>query len=55
MNLIAPLYAESFGSPFFLKFAPYNKYVSFVILVLLLIFGMSLMIKVDLKNKIKND
>ncbi len=49
MNIIAPLYAASFGSPYFVRLRPFNKYISFTIIFLLLVTFSSFMKKTTKK------
>ncbi len=57
LNIFTALYAESFGSEFFLRFQPYNKYVPFGLLSLLLVLGISFLrkIKPEEVKKIKSE
>lgn len=49
INIFGPLYAASFSNSYLLSFNPWNKYISFFALFVILILGSSFMVKINLK------
>lgn len=51
INIFAPLYSMTFSNDLFLRFYPYNKYVTFFLLAIVLLLGQSFMKNITFESK----
>lgn len=52
INFIGPIYSISFSNSFFLQYYPYNKYLCFALLTVILILGQAFMADINLNKKL---